>query len=1645
MSKGPTSTIPLFAQATFAGAYGKKLPTHLALIIQTISCLQITHIILKTSFPPSDDPKHIIFGFIRTVVAIISSFDTYEGMQWGETVTFMIWLGVWFYLIGYVIFVGIIMLECKQREKIREASKAFTRLNIIHSKLIFFMIHCFGFQLLDSLRQCTQQENPVFYCGTPMTILTVVMLVSNMGIAFVIELTVYQTYKDKNVFSIKNNTHAVVQLAHKAILPPLLTLVSSSMTVNSVLNLIFVVVNHGLIFMRLPYFNRIPLKLAVIFSSVHLTSTSILVFRPAIDGHETCFELLVILLTTGMIIIKLAILDKICEEILKLNFRSPYYVLHLPSLLKEYVLKPSLIRANCNYDYRTLFTYNLMQGHKWEVDDLGDQIKSEGLKVKVNRLAAEELLKCYKRNPTSKELLLFMIQFYIEKIKNVTKAYVLMEKLQELPLFTPNLNNIKHITNQLQTIMFNAYTEHDKSLELLNYFKNREVSTKMKQNIEAEAQLHAEFWGALLQPDLEVYDALQICKKIDMLAENTEKNWKENEDDFIKNFPIPLVMYGIYLNILRGLPHLGHGIIEKFTSGKNSRLLKTIEKWLSQEKAMIIASNQKGSLGKIIDATHSVKNIFNIDRDDLIGRKVNMLMPSMVQTRHDMMIERYNNRPEISLNFNRNVYCKTADQKFFLAELSLRVYPYINKGTGLIATIKKKEVTPVFFVNVSGEIVDCSRELTETFRIDFSVTKNAKLKNWVPEFESINRSFNKVYGHLATGNQAAASSLTEDFHFDEATTKRVRSANTEGHLMLSKGDQDQITSTRGLLNSPRALSREDTQDQIPSEKDEEGHVEIRTFHMSEKREGKMPSNISTCRGLAARKKENSFYTRHKSKIHNMEFAKDQQKKERKVLSEEDMKELCKKYENGSVLMLQTNQKEKDNLMPYSIKVEHFLVERELFKAVRVQKVEKKTGGDSKSKDETTKSNSGTNKAANLELDVIKKKLETSLVKMKSANEKSQESVEPESSGDLTNKKMSMHVNFAEDGYHQNVGRENSISSSSSKSNSQMERGLRVEKTLYQAFKKDKTSRLVRGYLLCFYLAIILIIVLTLVNYFYTKSSFDEVGSAAQLVDVGSERLYNLANIWAVAMYTYCAARIDDPASRVGVSISFIILQVNTLTNSFLQLLNEIGSSSISQTFFAQNIILQVPYEQSILSTKPLDEVTALNLVLQKMEPFTQINNDDFDPNGPDYLFPLNNTMNDLLFSVEDDLRITRSVKQSVYDNNIKILDILVIIQVLACCLVYFSLIPTFISIISDYKKFFKTLRIVSSKSVIAREREIKMFQHGIHESVESEKLIENMNKMMYRATSFSTAEVSAMTVKLNRNGKLVFKKVNRVIILLLVVALLLFGVVLGVFSASTVKSLQSIKNLQTVDQAAIIAQNMVYQNLFMGGSVTYYMSFINVTTMKLRNLSPLEQFEAYLTILQNTNNDLLDAINIKPELYNSNLQMFLSGDICSYLEEYAGISSICASVLKGGKTGLFGLNEMYANILSEYVTSFQQNATEENYKALITNSVKNSASIVTLMSTAYRYLKDDLLDIFLAEIQDQKSIIGTYCIGICLSCFFVVTSLRFLTLRLLVDLDRMRYKVFRIIPASLMTENRIILYYLKRNYPNEVAEINSII
>jgi len=1353
-----------------------------------------------------------------------------------------------------------------------------------------------------------------------------------------------------------------------------------------------------------------------------------------------------------MIVIKLAILDKIFEEILKLNFRSPYYVLHLPILLKEYVLKPSLIRVNCNYDYRTLFTYNLMQSHEWEVNGLEDQISAQDLKVKVNRLAAAELLKCYKRNLTSKELLLFIIQFYIEKIKNVTKAYVLMEKLQELPLFTPNLNNIKHLTNQLQTIMFNAYTEYDKSLELLSYFKNREVSTEMKQNIEAEAELHAEFWGILLKPNIDVYEALQICNKIDMLAEKTEKNWRENEEDFTKNFPIPLMIYGLYLNILRGLPHLGCGITERFTSGKNSRLLKTIEKWFCQEKAMIIASNQKGSLGKIIDATHSVKNIFKIDKDDLIGRKVNILMPSMVQTRHDMMIERYNNRLEISLNFNRNVYCKTADKQFFLADLTLRVYPYINKGTGLIATIKKKEeVAPVFFVNALGEIVDCSRELIEAFRIDFFVSKGTKLKDLVPEFEVINRSFNKVYGHLATGNQAAGNSLTEDFHFDEATTKRVRSANTEGHLMLSKEDQDQVTSKRGLLQSPRALSKEGSQSPIPSEKDEEENLDLRTFQMLEKFEGGTPSkftDLSTRVGLAA-KKENSFYIGRKSKM-DMEFVKEEEEGGEKVLDEEEMKEICKKFSNGSVLALQTERGDKnDTLVPYSIKVEPFVVEGELFKAVKVRKAEKRAGG-RKSKNEITKPNTGRGtennyKVPNLELDAVQKDLERSFIKMKTINEKSQESIEPDSSGDLANKKMSMRVNFAEEVHYQHVGKGNSRSSSSSKASSQMDRGLRVEKTLYQTFKKDKTSRLVRGYLMCFYSAMTLIIILTLVDYFKTKSSFDEVGFATQVVDIGSERLYNLGNIWTVAMYSYSTAIVNNEASQPRFPITASINDINALTASLLQLLERIGSEPMSQAFFRKLITFQVPYEESTFSKTPIDEMTALNLVLQKMEQFTEINSSDFDSQSPTYLFALNNTVNDLFLSVEDDLRITYIVKQDVYNSNNQILQIFIVIQVIASCIVYFSLILIFLSIISDYKKLFKTLRLVTSKGVISRERDVKMFQHAIHESVESEKLIGNLNKLMYRAASLSPAEVPEVTFKLHRNRKLMLKRVHQRMILLLVVAFLLFGAIVGVSIASSIQSLESIEDFQTLDQAAIVAQNMVYKSIFMAGGALYYMGFYNATTMKFRNVSPIMQFEDYLATLKATNKELLEAINTKPELYNSTLQMFLSGDMCSYLEEDGGMATLCSSVTKGSNTGLFGLNELYANTLSAYVSSFEQDPTEENYKGLVKKWVGNATPIRRVMGASYMYLKDDLLKIFLTQIEDQKNRLATYCIGICFSCGIVTLALRLITLRALIVFDQMRFKVFRIIPSNFTLENRVIAFYFKRNYPKEVAEISSLL
>ena len=1616
------ATKTAFSQLAYHSSYGAKCPLLLTIILETFSWLQTLYIILETSFPSSKDHIYLIFHHFRdlaSLLGLIGTLDTFS--SYGFEIA--VWNICSLYLLMYFSFMLFLFLKCLRNETLtKRASWASTLLNIAHSKVFFCSIYNFYLRFSVSGEFFRKVSDfPVIY-GNLIKTLTVIFLCLTTILAGLKETTFYQIYNDGNGLAVKSNLHAMIQLTHKTILIPLIIDKSYNGTVNSILNLIFTIFYHVVIFVKLPYFNNTSMKLSVCFSGVQLTFSLILLWMHLFQSDNKVFELLLVLITPLVVKIMLGILNSLYLKILCLQVTSPAYVAHLGVLVKEYIMNQTEINFQHSFNYKNLYTYAIVTRTGFDMNDLSDQAKVKEFKLKIYQIVLDEVLKCYKKNPSSKLLLIQLFQIFCKKLKNISNAYLYIEKFQDLPQFINDNLAVMHMKNQIETMISKTSSQYEQSIECVEYFKYRELSEEIKKVILCEVKGHLDFWQLLTKEKVSVKKLMKTCYKIDQLAHKIEKNFVKNGQDFIKNFPFPLLMYRSYLNIIRGFSHLDHSFLNQFVHGDNSKLIKTSEKWFSKEKAIIVASIQKGSIGRIVDASHSVNDIFKIKKEELMGKRISLFMPSMIQEKHDELIQRYNEKQLYTLDLVKSVYCKAADSSFFLSQLSLTIYPNIKKGIALVATVnKREEYIPMFFVDLEGVIVDCSKELIEDFNLNFTIMNKIKLQDIIPDFNRVNQAFNSTY-------------------LPEITAFSTQQILPQKSLISQKPLSNELYQ-RNLRVSTGALYKESftlTKDEDVPESTQRQLLEAQTERVSD----------SSQLYHFEKPKDSSRLYEDSQTVGKTEIEEDE--RETKPLNFQEIDDICKQFQNGGILRFPRKRYNEEYVHDiYLVKVDKFFFEGEFYKVVKLIKklpTDESLPQTPKWRDHTSQRNSLN---GNIWLQSPKKinkeelggfnELGVNSPVIDDHLDKTGNHVEEKGfSLDLT----SMEVNPVKQKRKRTLKNNSSSKETDSTFN---ERSTRIEKVFHHIFIREKSSKVTKVFFIIFYLGLFLSLASMIINFDDMKKKLKAVEIGAQLVDVNSERILSLVNAWGGAVYFYASYVISltpIPGGDSRTLISSSNKALNQLNTKLLGLLEKVEEKEIVTQFFLTDTLLWEKDGDGNFNSRSFNEFTALKLQFSKLMVFENIPDKTMaQPKHEDLIYGLNNTMNALMISMESDFPAIQEVKNDIYNNTAATLEWFIGLQLVFLAISFFSIVVYAMGITKAYLRLLKVISIISLKNVQFREKELMRFSQYLQENVESIKFIENFetftrNKKDIRKNTLKTDFKHTITFSL--------KTIKIRISFLLLVAISFLCIIIGFVSFNSLQTLHTLKLLKAIDEGISTVQIMGYSTFLTSSNLFYWMSFYNQTDMKVRNQFAGDQVDYNMKVIHKANTLLLAAFPEKDlNFYDADIDDFLSREVCGYLDLSIKTAQQCGIVTDNNTLGLLGLNSALYQALIITVDNFKANPTQDNFLFLLHKFLDEKRGITSYISLAYRYLRKRLLKLYIDKLRDQEANIQIlFGFGIA-SCIFVGLFLRVVVLSRLRRIDKIRFKILKVLPLPLLLENRSFLFYLRLEFSSQLREIKS--
>ncbi len=372
-------------------------------------------------------------------------------------------------------------------------------------------------------------------------------------------------------------------------------------------------------------------------------------------------------------------------------------------LVGKYIDKyKSLENSKKGYDKNDIFLKGLISCHlencvneecplsKYIENQGNFQIQKNCLLHYINLLLIEGI----KKFPNNKNIVMTFIQFNYSYKFNLNAAKTYLAKLEkESNTITEDfiLFCIKQSVNSLNKV--NAILNIDDDIEKIEELKDNKFR-KLKYLIESTTKLYGEFWGVLstnLTNNLNLEKLYFLGNKLNILLEEINEIWEK----YLKTSKIDLEnqsivqLYAFFMREILRNKTKSDEILKKlneeqhFESKKNENDKFDIENLdiilEDQDYVIFCRTNEKGDCS-VIQMSNSIVNLLGFTKQNLIGKKIEVLMPNIFINGHPKAIS---NKLKILRKLNPSMN-KVSDKRqlFFLPRTKVGyILPGIVKFT----------------------------------------------------------------------------------------------------------------------------------------------------------------------------------------------------------------------------------------------------------------------------------------------------------------------------------------------------------------------------------------------------------------------------------------------------------------------------------------------------------------------------------------------------------------------------------------------------------------------------------------------------------------------------------------------------------------------------------------------------------------------------------------------------------------------------------------------------------------------------------------------------------------------------------------------------------------------------------------------------
>jgi len=1595
-----------------------NLPLTFSLFIEFCSNIQVISLALLPLLQSNLKTQNKLVFAINEIFSKLKPFELINPFGSNSGLRIALLMSI-LYMIIHVILIMEAGLKVFRKRRIAGLLAKILRIGaFIHSKILFFLIHCLATRVISGNCFPLSGSGEFSACSVAKVSGSVILLIVNLTLGFFHEFLCFQIHQNTQSYGIKNNLHNISKLFHKTLVLMFFYFIgkTSSDEVMIVFNIIFTIHNILVLQIRLPFYNITVLKLSTACGTISL-SCAFFALGKYLDARANVL-LAAILIIPFVVKISVVRLKNTVKGISMLKYRNCYQAVHFPTLLADQLKDLEVYSNKKKLNKKTLYSMGfLLINNQSELqcylpEDIRKTIFQKGL---------QDMLKMLDKYPKNELLILSIAQMYIQIMDDGYTALTYINKLGNNQTSFAAKVSIQSLSNHLMILNNRMSNEVEgkekKRASHYNYFACRHKTQILKKYIQEEIQQHLKFWRNLNNTEMNILNAIHQVSHITSQVHTITSYWTKNFEGQEILYVNASIIYALYLEVVRAIPSGGSDLLRKAQQAINNKwhIYRDVIDVSMGNSAVIVASIESDKIGRIIDTSASVKEMFKTSKQTMIGSNIGMVLPNVIAAKHNDFIRAYQKNSKEAVNYEIKSYAKTLADDYFKVEVSLHPSPLIYKELSIFAFIKKtSDFQSLLIVDHKGLIIDYSKDLSLAFNLSSKKGGALKIETLCPKFKLINPAFNLLYKSNDNGSggiqssqirqsddylvSPIKSSRTDNLISPTTTMRPLNMNSTENDVPLSTTNRKQ---TRFLFNE-QDISTTTRGEQQPNITIEDAQ-RIWDQYKGSNEFGFLPYNSTAT--TTVKKTVDSISSSRK--IGTGE-----------IIYYTKIEPFCFDGKWYQIIRLKTT-KHFDSVPTVKIEPKKEII----IEPKKVPEKSVKSQFADNFPEEEEKSNSD---------DDVKNQAET-LVQTE-VPEQDKQSVECDS--------KVIKEDDVDFGSQLNLKRY----TSHAPSKSDLKLIQRAVTRKLQSLKVEQQSKSSRMISIMFLFTIACIICTIWIHYFYTSQSLEEMQESNNLTQLVNVRLSKTILLWQAMLILYarsCKLRPIDyrvpKYQQVTINASLDVLKN---AKELAEEVDRIANRKVVRTSYAKTVSLFEPHTHHIFNDGPVDQFSANQVLQAYYLSVARYNGSYLDlVNDREMLFAVNNTGNDYLLTLDNSINYISNFFQKTKNENRVLLEAIAVIEILVIVVPVVLVLVTLAMLIKKYSKLFETLSVIKNKSLEQRLIQLegisKLFQESIEEDISSYLNHDNFHNN-------NNAEPSIELV--NRRTSIIFThreyRIRSLIFYILkyvLLAVILTTVVIVLVVLAFHKSTQNLDDLDALNQKALVTYHVKSQFQMLLPSFYMTLMFYNQSSYKVRNEIPLEQLMYQYEVLGTATNTMLSAFKDENnEVSDPVIKDIFAGKACKYVTNT--YYTDCLVNTQGESFGLFGLHSVYADACS-YMKIFATTSNPTFQLAQSMSSIYASKDPNTrlVIFDLYDYISSYLVQVFDDTAERKRSEmlkVLVYTLIVALTSLGLIGVIVLAKLKLL-DLGVRR--ILRVIPERIVKENKILSFYVSNHFKNELG------